>query len=122
MEDVAALCPRVIVIDKGRLIYDGDLRALSLRVRPDKRIAVRFGDGGAPPAEVLARFGAVVEREAARAVLQVKADEVAGAVQRLLGGLPVADLTVEDPPLEEVLGELFRSSREAADAAGPPQA
>jgi ABC-2 type transport system ATP-binding protein len=115
MEDVVQLCPRVVVIDKGRLIYDGDLRALSHRIRPDKRIVVRF-EGGAPGAAVLARHGAVVAADGAQATLQVRADEVAGAVSRLLAALPVADLTVEDPPLEEVMSELFRSSRAEAAA------
>jgi ABC-2 type transport system ATP-binding protein len=42
MDDVLALCPRVIVIDRGRTIYDGDLRRLSREVRPDKRVVVRL--------------------------------------------------------------------------------
>jgi ABC-2 type transport system ATP-binding protein len=116
MEDVVQLCPRVIVIDRGRLIYDGDLRALSHRVRPDKRIVVRFADGnggGATRAD-LARFGEVVAVEPGQATIQVAAEEVSGAVARILGALQVADLTVEDPPLEEVFSELFRSSRRAA--------
>ncbi|WP_248342544.1 ABC transporter ATP-binding protein [Anaeromyxobacter paludicola] len=112
MEDVAALCPRVIVIDRGRLIYDGDLRQLALRVRPDKRILVRLERP--VPATELSRFGVVVSSDAAQAVVQVRAAEVSGAVSRILAGLPVSDLTVEDPPLEEVMSELFRSSREAA--------
>jgi ABC-2 type transport system ATP-binding protein len=118
MEDVLQLCPRVIVIDRGRLIYDGDLRALSLRIRPDKRIVLRLanGSGAAPSADDLARFGKVVSAEPGRAVIQVAAEEVSQAVARLLAALPVADLTVEDPPLEEVLSELFRTSRRAADA------
>jgi ABC-2 type transport system ATP-binding protein len=117
MEDVVALCPRVVVIDKGRLIHDGDLRALSLQMRPDKRIAIRFGDG-APSAAALARFGAVVTADREQATLQVKADEVAATVSRLLGALPVADLTVEDPPLEEVMKELFARSRDEREAGG----
>jgi ABC-2 type transport system ATP-binding protein len=119
MEDVLQLCPRVIVIDRGRLIYDGDLRALSLRIRPDKRIVLRLaaGNGGAPSADELARFGKVVSAEPGRAVIQVAAEEVSQAVARLLAALPVADLTVEDPPLEEVFSELFRASRAAAEAA-----
>jgi ABC-2 type transport system ATP-binding protein len=116
MEDVVQLCPRVIVIDRGRLIYDGDLRALAHKVRPDKRIVVRFavgnGDGVRP--EELARFGEVVAVEPGQATIQVAAEEVSASVARLLGALPIADLTVEDPPLEEVLSELFRSSRRAA--------
>jgi ABC-2 type transport system ATP-binding protein len=114
MEDVIQLCPRVIVIDRGRLIYDGDLRALSLKIRPDKRILVRFANGGGASAPELARFGEVVSAEPGQATLQVAAEEVSGVVARMLGALPVTDLTVEDPPLEEVLSELFRSSRRAA--------
>jgi ABC-2 type transport system ATP-binding protein len=114
MEDVVQLCPRVVVIDKGRLIHDGDLRELTLRLKPDKRISLRF-TGAAPAAAELARFGAVVEADGVRAVVQVKAEQVAGAVGALLAALPVADLTVEDPPLEEVMKELFERGRAEAN-------
>ena len=110
MEDVIQLCPRVIVIDHGRIIYDGDLRALSHRMRPDKRIVVRLGNGAAAGAD-LSRFGTVVARDGGQVTLQVSAEDASGAVARILAGLPVVDLTVEDPPLEEVLSELFRASR-----------
>ena len=109
MDDVVALCPRVVVIDKGRLIHDGDLRQLSLAVRPDKRVVVRL-DRPVPEAD-LARFGAVVSASALQAVIQVAAADVSSAVGRVLAALPVADLTVEDPPLEEVMSELFRGPR-----------
>ena len=120
MEDVLQLCPRVIVIDHGHLVYDGDLRALALRIRPDKRIVVRraAGGNGPPFAAELARFGQVVSSDADEATLQVPAEEVSGAVARILAALPIADLTVEDPPLEEVFAELFRAGRvEAAEGA-----
>ncbi len=110
MEDVIQLCPRVVVIEHGRIIYDGDLRALSHQVRPHKRIVVRLANGAASEAD-LARLGEVVAREDAQATFQVAAEEVSAAVARILAALPVADLTVEDPPLEEVLSDLFRSSR-----------
>jgi len=108
MEDVVQLCPRVIVIDRGRLLYDGDLRALAHRVRPDKRIVVRVANGGA---DALARFGPLVAREEGGGTLQIPADRVSDVVASLLAELTVTDLTVEDPPLEEVMSELFRSSR-----------
>ncbi len=114
MEDVVQLCPRVIVIDRGKLIYDGDLRALALKMRPDKRILVRFANGNGPVPGDLSRFGEVVSSDTGQATIQVAAEEVSQAVARILGALPVADLTVENPPLEEVLSELFRSSRRAA--------
>jgi ABC-2 type transport system ATP-binding protein len=112
MDDVVALCPRVVVIDRGRLIYDGDLRQLVLSVRPDKRVLVRLDR--AVPAPELSRFGTLVSSHGTHAVIQVAAGDVSGAVGRILAALPVADLTVEDPPLEEVMSELFKSSRLAA--------
>jgi ABC-2 type transport system ATP-binding protein len=115
MDDVVALCPRVIVIDRGRLIYDGDLRELALSIRPDKRVLVRLSRDVAETE--LSRFGVVISSGGGRAVIQVAAGEVSGAVGRILAALPVADLTVEDPPLEEVMSELFRSSRQAAGRA-----
>jgi ABC-2 type transport system ATP-binding protein len=114
MEDVVQLCPRVIVIDRGRLIYDGDLRALAQKLRPDRRIVVRFANGGGPAREELARYGEVVSADPGQATVQVASDAVSAAVARMLAALPVADLTVEDPPLEEVLSELFRSARRTA--------
>jgi ABC-2 type transport system ATP-binding protein len=112
MDDVLALCPRVIVIDRGRLIYDGDLTRLTREVRPDKRIVVRLGRP--VPAAELSRFGQLVAADEARAVVRVRAAEVSSVVARMLSALPVSDLTVEDPPLEEVMSEIFRSSRQAA--------
>jgi ABC-2 type transport system ATP-binding protein len=113
MEDVAALCPRVVVIDHGRLIYDGDLRQLSLRIRPDKRVVVRLERPAA--GGELSRFGEVLSTSGTQAVIRVSAGEVSAAVGRMLAALPVADLTVEDPPLEEVMSELFSASRKAAE-------
>jgi len=105
MDDVAALCPRVLVIDHGRLIYDGSLDELVRRVRPDKRVLLKLSR----PVEArdLTKLGSIVSQTDAQAVLQVSQSELQGAVQRALAQLPVVDLTVEDPPLEEVMRELF---------------
>jgi ABC-2 type transport system ATP-binding protein len=113
MDDVAALCPRVLVIDHGHLIYDGSLSDLVRRVRPDKRVLLRLSR----PVEArdLQRLGTVVSQTDAQAVLQVSQTELQGAVQRALAQLPVVDMTVEDPPLEEVMRELFQ--RGAAEGA-----
>jgi ABC-2 type transport system ATP-binding protein len=112
MDDVAALCPRVIVIDKGRLSYDGGLEELVLRVRPEKRAAFRLSAPVA--ADKLEGLGKVVKHEAGEVVLQVRADDVNAVVQRALSSLPVKDFTVENPPLEEVMSELFSRSRAQA--------
>jgi len=111
MEDVAALCPRVMVIDKGRLIYDGGLSDLVRRVRPDKRMLLRFSR----PVERrdLEALGSVIEHRDAEAIVQVSQDALQPAVARALSSLPLTDLTVEDPPLEEVMRDLFAQGRAA---------
>ncbi len=107
MEDVAALCPRVIVIGKGKLIWDGPLPELVKRTRPEKRVALHLGREPSA-AELEAVGGTVQARDGVRVVLQVPHDRLNAVVTGALQQLPVVDLTVEDPPLEEVLGDLFR--------------
>jgi ABC-2 type transport system ATP-binding protein len=109
MEDVQRLCPRVIVIDKGLLVYDGPLDQLVARIRPDKRIVFRF----ARPVDRsdLGAFGTVVRHDAGESVLDVHKDAVNRVVTQALAQLPVSDLTVENPPLEEVMSELFARHR-----------
>jgi ABC-2 type transport system ATP-binding protein len=109
MDDVAALCPRVIVIDKGQLSYDGGLDALVQRVRPEKRVVLRLNRP--VDAATLAPLGKVVTHDNATAVLQVPQDAVNSTVSRALSNLPVQDLTVENAPLEEVMSELFAESK-----------
>jgi ABC-2 type transport system ATP-binding protein len=106
MDDVASLCKRVVVIDEGRLRYDGDLAALTRSILPDKRVVIRFGES-AIDRGALEVLGAVVELDAAHAVLRVAQRGLRDAVSHLLGLAAVADLTIEDPPLEEVMRELF---------------
>jgi ABC-2 type transport system ATP-binding protein len=115
MEDVQRLCPRVIVIDKGKLVYDGALDELVTRIRPDKRIILRFSR---PVDESdVASFGTIVRdgEPAGGPAWSIALDVHMGAVNRVvteaLSRLPVRDLTVETPPLEEVMSELFARGR-----------
>jgi ABC-2 type transport system ATP-binding protein len=119
MEDVAALCPRVIVIDRGHLIYDGELRALVRRIRPERRLTIRLSEATDP--QRVAAFGQIVNHTEAQLVLAVPADRVSDAVRGVLATLPVSDLAIEEPPLEDVMRELFRdkaAERAAAHADG----
>ena len=110
MADVAALCPRVIVIDQGKLLYDGDLAALVKRIRPDKLVSIKLG----MPVERadLVRFGEIVEHNEALVRLRIAEGALRDAVASLLATLPVTDLTVEDPPLEEVMRQLFSENKQ----------
>jgi ABC-2 type transport system ATP-binding protein len=119
MEDVVALCPRVLVIAEGQLRYDGDLKTLVHRLRPEKQVTVRLS---APVVVAeLARLGTVVSSGPTQAVLQIAQSELRAAVAHLLEQFPVTDLTVEDPPLQEVLRDLFAQppASPASGSGGP---
>lgn len=117
MDDVAALCPRVIIIDRGRLAFDGPRDELVRRARPQKRIVLDL-EGPAPEGALTGLGVEVVESSAARVILLAPTSEVSRVVGLALSRLPVRDLTVEAAALEEVLGEMFARGRQA-ETAGP---
>jgi ABC-2 type transport system ATP-binding protein len=112
MADVLALCRRVIVIHHGSLLYDGELSALSDRIAPFKLVQL---DVETPEDAIRAEsFAEVIEREETKVRLRVPRAETSSIVARLLAEVPVVDLTVEDPPIEEVIDQIFRGSLEEA--------
>jgi ABC-2 type transport system ATP-binding protein len=111
MDDVVALCPRIIVIDAGKLIHDGDLRKLIKTMDPDKRVSFTLTS---PTSEdVLARLGTLISRDGQRLTVRVAEGEIPAVVGHLLGDLKAADLAIEDPPLEDILRVMFGKSKEA---------
>ncbi|GAA0933049.1 ABC transporter ATP-binding protein [Virgisporangium aurantiacum] len=102
MADVEALCKRVIVIDHGRILFDGDLAALATDLAAYKELAVTIeGDVD------LADYGDVRGREGDRVTLRVPKAQAPVVTARLLAEHTVLDLTVEDPPIEDVIELLF---------------
>ncbi len=118
MDDVVALCPRIIVIDAGVLIHDGDLRQLIKTMDPDKRVT--FTLTAVVAEDEITRLGTVLSRDGQRITLKVPEREISTVVGHLLGALKVADLAIEDPPLEEILRVMFGKSREAREGEVPP--
>lgn len=112
MDDVAALCPRVIVIDKGQLSYDGNLLHLAQQIRPEKRLTLRFSEPLSH--ERVATLGQVISWKPLEAVVQVLQAQLNQTVAEALAHFPLLDMNVENAPLEEVMSELFARGRERA--------
>ncbi len=108
MADVTALCKRVIVIDHGKLLYDGDLHALAEKIAPHKLIRVEFSQ--ALNGQRLEDYGEVVKRRGQRAELLVPRDATSDVAARMLAQLPIADVTIEEPPIEEVITRVFEQA------------
>jgi ABC-2 type transport system ATP-binding protein len=107
MADVTALCRRIIVIDKGRLLFDGPLPQLVQRMAPFKMIAI---DLDREMSEYdFAALGDVLVREPRKVSLRINRENAASVTARLLADLPVQDLTIQDPPIEDVISRVFTS-------------
>jgi ABC-2 type transport system ATP-binding protein len=106
MADVTALCERIIIIHHGRLKYDGAITDLSRRIAPFKLIGVALQD---EQPHDLSSYGTPIEHENGdgKRLIQVPAGEVAAITARLLSDLAVQDLTIEDPPIEDVIERAF---------------
>lgn len=118
MKDVLALCRRVVIIALGQIIYDGSLEGIIDRFGGDKIISLQLSDGRIPPD--LDRYGEVISRDPPRAKLRVERSLVPQVLRSILANHPVQDVSVEDPPLEEVIAEMFtqadpNSRRKLAD-------
>ncbi len=106
MADVTALCPRVILIHHGRLLYDGALNGLAERLAPFKLIQVAWRGSALEPD--LPPEAQLIERENGRLTLRVERAEAPAITARLLHTLPVADLSVQAPPVEAVIDRIYQ--------------
>lgn len=105
MKDVAALCQRVVIIANGLIRYDGSLSGIVDRFSGSKVVTLQFADDQVP--DDLARYGEVIEKQVPRVKLRVERTVVAKMLAAVLDRCSVEDVSVEDPPLEEVIAEMF---------------
>ncbi|MEM1446047.1 MAG: ATP-binding cassette domain-containing protein [Planctomycetota bacterium] len=112
MADVTALCERVIVIHHGTMLYDGTLAGVVERFAPYRELTLDLDAdaSGRVDDELLQTFGEVEQHDGRTVRLLVQRDALRDTVRRALAELPIADLTVGDPPIEEVIGRLFASA------------
>jgi ABC-2 type transport system ATP-binding protein len=105
MGDVTALARRVLVIDGGTLRFDGDLAALVEAHSPHRLVRVTLREP--MPAQTWVEYGELVSVDAAVATLRVPRGETAALAARLLTSLPVDDVAIEDPPVEDIIRAVF---------------
>ena len=108
MADIKELCERVVVIHKGRKIYDGDLNRLDATGSRQKIIRFR-SDDGSWPANWIPAAGTAARDDLGNFTLHVPSDNVVAVSQQILATAPVADITIEEVPLEDIIAELFRA-------------
>jgi len=121
MDDIEALCRRVLVINEGRILTDGTLDDLRARVTTERRLIVDLADenGG-----VLDSEAEVISREGRRVTLRFDPQRTPTAelIARVAANHPIRDLFVENPPIEEIIARLYGAARTPAVPAGASEA
>jgi ABC-2 type transport system ATP-binding protein len=109
MADVMALCPRVILIHQGKLLYDGELGSLAQKMAPFKLVRITLGaENGSSNRDISLPSGVeITNRENNLLTLRVGRTDTPAVTAQLLQTLPVSDLTVEDPPIEAVIDQVY---------------
>jgi ABC-2 type transport system ATP-binding protein len=117
MRDVEALCSRVLVITHGKVVYDGALAGILEQFGRWKTIKLQF-DGPAP--EGLERYGLVTRLEGPLADLKVDRERVPELLAVILDQFTVVDMSVQDPPLDQVVARVFEEGRARHEAQHQP--
>jgi ABC-2 type transport system ATP-binding protein len=106
MNDIEALCKRTILINQGRIVYDGDLRAINDVFSENKILRLKLSESA--DASVLSRFGTVKSCSGCEATVEIQKDRIKEAAKTILDTLPILDFTIEDIPIEEGVALLYR--------------
>lgn len=106
MGDITALCPRVLLIHQGRLFYDGSLEGLTTRLAPQREVRLELRH--LATAEEFQGYGELESLQGHQVRLLIPREQLTQQVGELLSRFDVLDLEVGDPPVEELIGRLFR--------------
>jgi len=107
MADIQELCRRVIIIDHGKIFFDGRLSEVVDRFADFKLVTIHCDGADAGPDGSLIKYGEVVEKLPGSIKLKIKRDRVIPACKALLDELPVRDIDIEEVPIEEVIRQIF---------------
>jgi len=113
MSDIEALCRRVIIIDEGRVFFDGALEEVISRFADFKFITVHLGGQETMPVFSLSQFGQVVEYDFSKIRLRVERQKVIATCRALLESLPVIDLDIEEVPVEDIIRNIFGGAEQS---------
>lgn len=113
MDDVKELCERAIIIDRGKKVFDGELQDIIDKYARNKILSLTFSKPVTK--KQLKSYGKVSEYDedgtALTATLLVERKKAAESAAKLLGALPVQDVTIEEPPIEAIIREVFQSKK-----------
>ncbi len=107
MADIQELCERVIIIDHGKIFFDGKLNEIVDRFADFKVVTIQCANADKQSTEKLSSYGEVMEKSASEIKFKVKRDRVIAVCKALLDELPVSDIDIQEVPIEDVIRQIF---------------
>jgi len=107
MADIQELCDRVIIIDHGKIFFDGKLNEIVDRFADFKLVTIQCKNADKLEANKLSSYGEMVEKDSHAIKLKVKRDRVIPVCKTLLDELPVTDIDIQEVPIEDVIRQIF---------------
>jgi len=111
MRDIQRLCDRVIIIDSGKLIFDGPLKDLTKKYADKKRVEITFDDGIRHSKEEFLKFGKVIQEEESKIILEIGKGKLPESIANITSKYPINDLLISEVDIEEVISDIFNGSQ-----------
>lgn len=116
MKDIEALCQRVVIINEGRIQFDGSLADIVGQSHQERIVSLRLGN--TTGIDNLSQFGRVTRLQPPQVQLRIPRAQVTSSLAEILNRYQVDDVSVSDPPLEEVFAHLFTRGKASAEESG----
>jgi ABC-2 type transport system ATP-binding protein len=108
MQDIERLCERIVIIDLGKIVFDGKLTELTAKYVQKKKITITTENKFSADCEIGKEFGKVLECEDGKMVIEVSRKNVIKATSGIIEKMPVADLVISEVDIEEIITDIFK--------------
>lgn len=98
----------VIIINSGKIVFDGNIRELSGMNGPKRQIRVVFD--GPRAMEPISKLGRIIEKNGQEVLLEVEAKEAASVASNLFANFPIKDIGIMNPPLETIIESIYKDT------------
>lgn len=105
MADIEQVCERVMIINRGEIVFDGSIRDLSLKDGFKKQIKVIFN--GPWAIDKVKNLGEIIKKNGQEVILEVEPDRATAAASNLFANFPVQDITITGPPLGKIIESIY---------------